>query len=175
MVTPDADAKPMTATAPNTPPKNDVPVLLTDFDGVFHALAEPVLDESFRLIDNPRLFLWVPILCEILAPFPDVKIIVSSDWRRIVDDENLVRLLGPVGNRFVGVMESYGGSRADEIKTEVRRRNLTRWLAIDDHPTVQVASRKNWRFIPCHPESGLSCERVQQELEQKLSRLRGKD
>jgi len=160
-----------TATTHSADTNNHVPVLLTDFDGVLHALGEPALDENFRLIDNPRLFLWVPILCEILAPFPDVKIIVSSDWRRIVDDENLVRLLGPVGNRFVGVMESYGGSRADEIKTEVRRRNLTRWLAIDDHPTVQVASRKNWRFIPCHPESGLSCERVQQELERKLNRL----
>jgi hypothetical protein len=149
--------------------------LLTDFDGVLHPLGEPALDENFRLVDNPRLFLWVPILCEILAPFPDVRIIVSSDWRRIVDDENLVRLLGPAGNRFIGVMETYGGSRADEIQSEVQRRKRKRWLAIDDHPTVQVASRRNWRFISCHPDSGLSCKRVQQELAQKLSKLHGKD
>ncbi|WP_316150582.1 HAD domain-containing protein [Cupriavidus sp. BIC8F] len=150
-------------------------VLFTDFDGVFHSADEPALDGAGRLIANKRLFVWLPILVDVLEPYPDVRIIVSSDWRRLLDDDGLRRVLGPLGHRFAGVVETWGISRADEILTEVRRRQLTRWLAIDDHPTVAIASRRDTRFIACAPAVGLSADTVQATLRSRLAGLSAPD
>ncbi|WP_319640913.1 HAD domain-containing protein [Ralstonia pickettii] len=104
-------------------------VLFLDFDGVLHAVDEPPLNGGGRLMANPRLFAWRPVLEDILAPYPKVRIIVSSDWRRLLDDDNLKRALGPLAPRFTGVVERWCASRVDEILTKARRRKLTTWLA----------------------------------------------
>ncbi|MDA0558329.1 HAD domain-containing protein [Burkholderia pseudomallei] len=144
-------------------------VLFTDFDGVLHAADEPALDSTGRLIANERLFAWLPILADILEPYPQVRLVVSSDWRRLLDDENLRLVLGPLGSRFAGIVETWGTSRADEILVEVRRRKLSRWLAIDDHPSVAIASRRDARFIACAPDTGLSAIEVQAALRSRLA------
>jgi hypothetical protein len=149
-------------------------VLFLDFDGVLHAVGEPAIDEDFRLIGNAGLFVWRPILEELLAPFPSVRIIVSSDWRRLFDDATLIRLLGPLGNRFVGVVESRGSCRAEEILAEVRRRKLAHWLALDDHPGVVAAQAEDRRFIACDSARGLSEVAVQRALSEQLSALPGR-
>ncbi|CBJ39332.1 conserved protein of unknown function [Ralstonia solanacearum CMR15] len=146
-------------------------VLFTDFDGVLHAADEPALDGTGRVIANERLFAWLPILVGILEPYPEVRLVVSSDWRRLLDDENLRLVLGPLGSRFVGIVETWGASRADEILAEVRRRKLTHWLALDDHPTVAIASRHEPRFIACMPDTGLSAPDVQAELRTRLAEV----
>lgn len=148
------------------------PVLFLDFDGVLHAQNEPALDENFRLLPNPRLFCWREILESELLPYPTVQIIVSSDWRRLFDDDNLVRLLGPLGPRFIGVVESYQHSRAEEIVTDASRRGLACWLAIDDHPSVcDARNNGDARFIACSPDTGLQSDKVQRELRRKLAEL----
>ena len=144
-------------------------LLFLDFDGVLHPVGEQALDENFRLIANPGLFVWRPILEQILVPFPSVRIVVSSDWRRLFDDENLVRLLGPLGSRFAGVVETYGSSRAAEIRTEAGRRMTSNWLAIDDHPSVVEARKSDGRFLACSPDTGLSDVEVQHDLRRKLA------
>jgi len=154
-----------------TDEQNNTPVLMLDFDGCLHELGEPAIDENFCVLDNPRLFRWMPILRQLLEPYPEVRLIISSDWRRILDDETLIRLLGSLGKRFYGVVETYGPSWHDEILTEVQRRGLNRWIALDDHPSIAIKSRRNWRFISYSPDSGLSDQRVQQELKRKLNRL----
>lgn len=148
-------------------------VLFLDFDGVLHALGEEALDFDGGLIANPRLFCWRPLLEHALAPHPHVRIIVSSDWRRLFDDENLSRLLGPaLGPRVIGAVSTSQASRAEEILAEARRRGLSGWLALDDHPSVASARRAgDARFIACSPKTGLSDARVQRELHRKLSAL----
>lgn len=145
--------------------------LFLDFDGVLHSEDDAQLDAGGKLIPNPRLFIWRPVLVEILAPYPDVEIIVSSDWRRVLDDDELRRMLGPLGERFKGVVESFGRSRAGQILVEVRQRKLTDWLAIDDHPTVARESRRDPRFIPCNPVTGLSDPDVQMKLREALANI----
>ena len=140
------------------------PVLFLDFDGVCHALDTAALDEDFKVISNPKLFEWLPILTDILEPFPNVKIIISSDWRRLFDDDSLIQILGPLGERFMGVVESRGSNRADEIRLEVTRRKLTRWVAIDDHASVVETSKTGPQFIACQPNIGLSSPSVQLKL-----------
>ncbi|MEX3939865.1 HAD domain-containing protein [Paraburkholderia sp. BR10937] len=144
------DFRPADVTA-TTPPEIEAtshPVLFLDFDGVLHACDELALDDNFRLIENPNLFMWCPVLERILAPFPEVRVVVSSDWRRRFDDAALIELLGPLGARFAGVVEGYGPTRAAEILAEVQRRSIALWLALDDHPSVVDARhglRKSWR------------------------------
>lgn len=71
------------------------PVLFLDFDGVLHGAHEVAVDDDGRVVlDNPRLFEHLPLLTEELAPYPELRIIVSSDWQRLFDDASLVRLLG---------------------------------------------------------------------------------
>ncbi len=129
------------------------------------------MDGAGRLIANERLFAWLPILVSLLEPYPEVQIVVSSDWRRLLDDENLRLVLGPLGSRFAGIVETWSASRADEILAEVRRRKLTHWLSIDDHPSVLAASRRDNRFIPCAPDAGLSAPAVQAKLRMRLAEV----
>jgi hypothetical protein len=145
--------------------------LFTDFDGVFHPADAATFDAAGQLVTDARLFAWLPVLVDILAPYPEVRIVVSSDWRRLLDDAGLKRVLGPLAPRFAGVVQTWGASRADEILAEVRRRQLTRWLALDDHPTVVAASRHNARFIACEPDTGLSALPVQTRLRATLANL----
>ena len=68
-------------------------VEFVDFDSVLRPLGEAAFDERFNLIKNANLFCWRSILEDLLEPHPSLMIIVSSDWRRLYDDEILVRLL----------------------------------------------------------------------------------
>lgn len=149
------------------------PVLFLDFDGVLHAVGEEALDENFRLIANPNLFCWRPILEQVLAPYPSVQILVSSDWRHLFDDESLASLLGAIlGPRVFGAVDTFQNSRAEEILREAVRRHVDYWLAIDDHPSVAKAREAgDSRFIVCSPSTGLSNPKVQRELRRKLAEL----
>ncbi|MGS1062664.1 HAD domain-containing protein [Burkholderia glumae] len=145
--------------------------LFLDFDGVLHPAEEIVRFGRTNILGNARLFVWLPVLEHILKPYPEVDIIVSSSWRLKLDDQSLVRVLGDLGSRFVGVVDNWQESRADEIRAEVARRKLTKWLAVDDHPTVIVASRRDSRFIACHPDTGLGEQTVQAHLRAVLSEI----
>ena len=149
------------------------PILFLDFDGVLHPFGEAAVDENYRLLPNPRLFCWRSILEDLLAPYPAVKIIVSSDWRRLFDQASLSVLLGEqLAERLVGVVEVDKESRAEEILAEAARRELRRWLAIDDHPSVVDARYAgDVRFVVCTSETGLGNPAVQRELGQRLAEL----
>jgi hypothetical protein len=70
-----------------------VRVIFLDFDGVVHPQEDP--DAAGRMR-------WIPILVHLLAPAPDVSIIVHSTWRYQYTDGELKELLGELGNRFIG-------------------------------------------------------------------------
>jgi hypothetical protein len=105
------------------------------------------------------------------AEHPAVQIIVRSGWHRLFDREKLMRLLGSLGNRFVGFMESYGSFRSEEILIQDRRRNLVRWLAVADHSSVVSAPAEVRLFIACASACVLSVEAVQRALMQMLFTL----
>jgi hypothetical protein len=147
------------------------PVLFLDFDGVLHPLGENAIDEYGQLLCNPDLFMWLPILEQLLDPFPELRIVVSSDWRRLFDDARLIALLGPLSARFDGVVETWGPSRLEEILREAARRQLSHWVALDDHPSVAGAALTDPRLIACAPDTGLSARTVQQALQAALGRL----
>lgn len=149
------------------------PVLFLDFDGVLHPEKAARLDRRLGRIVGENMFCWLPLLETLLAPYPELRILVTSDWRRHLSNESLKDLLGPLGSRFLDVVLTYSPSRYEEIATEVDKRQLQHWLALDDHLSVQEAAGSNERLIWCPPDKGLSSERVQRELAEKLARLMG--
>lgn len=147
-------------------------VIFLDFDGVLHKFGEDALDDEFRLLPNPNLFCWRGILAEALRPWPEVKIVISSDWARLFSDENLARLIGPeLGERMIGVVETRAADRAREVLKDAQRRGLSRWLALDDHDSVREhAEAGDARFIHCDPELGVSDPRVLLALRAELGK-----
>jgi hypothetical protein len=49
----------------------DRAVVFLDFDGVLHPVGLPAVDEDFRLIENPALSVWRPILERVACTVPD--------------------------------------------------------------------------------------------------------
>lgn len=143
-------------------------LLYLDYDGVLHPDGTPAIDEYGRLLNNPVLFCWLPVLVEILRPHPHVQIIVSSDWRRLFDDSALIRLLGPMGARFAGVVENIASNRAIEIAQDAGCRGKKDWLALDDHTSVKAAAQSDRRYIWCPPDAGVTDPHVQVALRSRF-------
>lgn len=150
---------------------NATPTLFLDFDGPLHSAEIQAINRHGEFIPHPELFAGVPVLNELLKPFPNVQIVVSSDWRLVVDDDTLKQLIGPLSTRFAGIMEISVSSRVEAIKEEARRRQLSKWLALDDHPTVAKVGKADSRFIVCDPIVGIASPAVQQELVKKIHAL----
>jgi len=146
-------------------------ILFLDFDGVLHP-SETSPSANYLRSPDPSLFIWLPTLATVLAPFPEVHIVVSSDWRTCHDDDDLRQILGPLGDRRIGITETYSEtSRVEEILEAVKDRELERWLALDDHESVRIAALDDSRFVWCSSDAGISDVGVQKRLRKQLALL----
>lgn len=118
------------------------PVLYLDFDGVLHP------DEVYRVrgrivlqCDGMNLFEWAPLLAEHLEPYPDVRIVLSTSWVRVLSfKEARAWLPDALGSRVIGAtwhsaMDQFWWqnlSRYQQICLHAKRHRISRWLAIDD-------------------------------------------
>jgi hypothetical protein len=120
----------------------DVPVLYLDFDGVLHP------DEVYRIrgqivlrYDGIGLFEWAPLLAEYLEPHPDVRIILSTSWVRVLSftgarawlpDAIAKRVIGATWHSAMNQTWWLGLSRYEQISRHAQRHRIARWLAVDD-------------------------------------------
>lgn len=118
------------------------PVLYLDFDGVLHP------DEVYRLrgkivlkCDGMNLFEWAPLLVEQLEPYPDLRIVLSTSWVRVLSfnkarawlPEALQhRVIGATWHREMDQNWWQLLSRYQQVSLHARRHKVARWLAIDD-------------------------------------------
>ncbi|MBS1210584.1 MAG: hypothetical protein H6R19_2982 [Proteobacteria bacterium] len=112
-------------------------LIFLDFDGVLHS------------VRNAQLFEHVERLAQVLAPHPEVHIVVSSSWRNAHDEEELQGFLWPLAERMLGVTPQLASAlRQHEIEAWLND-NATRhaaedaagcevsdWIAIDDMPRL---------------------------------------
>ena len=134
-------------------------LLFLEFDGVLH----PARDGA----DISQHFLWLDILVQLLAPWPDVGLVVRSTWRYIHTPAKLRALLGLLGPRFVCRVPR--GPRQKAIEWFLHLIPcFTNYLTVDDAPNEFTASAGE-RLLVCHLSAGISEPWVQAQIRARLN------
>lgn len=160
--------------------KRPLMVCYCDFDGVTHDDAVFVSLQGDIHIRTPgrTLFEWLPILEELLAPYPDVKIVLSTSWVRFKGFEFAKsRLTASLQSRVIGatfdnrVTQKYDFddmSRGQQICADVERRMPARWFAIDNDGKDWPAWCRDL-LIKTNDRLGLSEPGVQDQIRKILA------
>ena len=185
-----ASASTLGTSGPASPTGNADVILYLDLDGVVQhesVLFHPKRGIYMSPAEAPArtLFEWVPILVDILAPYPSVRLVLSSSWCvRPGYGKTLKRLPLELRTRFVGgtYHREFHGSdpwgkesflrkpRGLQVLEDVERRKPRRWLALDDDVEDWPESTLQ-HLIACDGRTGLSSVRVQYELKTRLAKL----
>ena len=117
-----------------------------DYDGVLHR-GDAYRTRGGIVSSDPgriRLFEFADVLNELLAPYPDVELVLATSWVKVLGF-NLARDALPVEGlrqrvrgatyhtRFHDAHKWNGIARGEQILRYVSRHRLVRWLALDDH------------------------------------------
>lgn len=120
-------------------------VLYLDFDGVLHP--EPVyrhpkggLYFGAECVGH-TLFENAGLLIDALEPYPQVAIVLSTSWVRVLSYSRAKDYLPePLRRRVIGATFHSGMdkrefdamTRGGQVLADARRRGITRWVAVDD-------------------------------------------
>ncbi|MDY7548576.1 HAD domain-containing protein [Glaciimonas sp. Gout2] len=119
-------------------------ILYLDFNGVLHDGMVMRNRKRGMYITNPErsFFEWMPILEELLAPHPDVKIVLSTSWvralgfdatRQELSEELRARVLGSTFHHPKLLQSEFDiMPRGMQIWNDVEQRKPDSWFAIDD-------------------------------------------
>jgi hypothetical protein len=154
-------------------------ILFLDFDGVLHP--EYVYLENGRpmLKGEGTLFMWAPLLVEALAPFPNVRIVLSTTWvrrrgfhraKKVLPDALARRVVGATWHTDMLHMGWGEHTRYGQIAGHVMRAHLSDWVAIDDDDYGWQDSARE-RLVHTDGVLGLSGPGAVQELQEKLRRF----
>lgn len=155
-------------------------VVYLDFDGVLHPEFVYMNPEKGPFLDpdivGHQLFEHTQLLAELLAPHPDVRLVLSTSWVVIFGFERALQHLPPelrarvIGATFQSEMNRYDWGqmpRGYQILTDVRRRLPRQWMAVDDDAKDWPAAHKK-RLIQSHGTDGLGHPGVTDALRQRL-------
>lgn len=159
-------------------------VCYLDYDGVLHQ--ESVLLRRGRIfvaMPGHCLFEWEGILCELLKPYPDVKIVLSTPWvrwssfsyaKRCLNPALQARVVGATFHRRWMVAEEFAElSRGMQILGDVLRRKPSDWFAIDDDGFDWPAWCRN-KLVLTQQQIGLNDLSVQRDIRRRLKRWQPK-
>lgn len=162
---------------------SDSAILYTDFDNTLHA-AHAYMTTSGIVAGSPSvtLFEFAPILEDLLAPYGQVRIVLSTSWVEVLGyEEARSRLpLESLRNRVVGATYDPQSSQASvwsstargiQVLRHVRRHGVKRWLAIDDDRSGFEGYES--RLIHCQQGVGLGDKDVQQLFARRLELMFG--
>ncbi|MNC11214.1 hypothetical protein D3C76_369360 [compost metagenome] len=156
-------------------------VLFLDFDGVLHPDAVYLSRQGPTLKAEGALFMWAPILVDLLKDFPTISLVLSTSWVRhlgykralgYLPHELQQRVIGATWHSFMAkgwVNENQwdGKTRYDQVCRYAARSQLQHWIALDDD--VQGWSEGSAQhLIACAPELGLSSAQTQTALQRRL-------
>jgi hypothetical protein len=154
--------------------------LFLDFDGVLHPDEVYVNNNGTPLLPSHKgsLFMWAPVLVELLDPYPNVRIILSTDWvRRLGTKEAADYLVEPLKARVVGSTAASRGwkgwkERGIAVENYVNQNAVAhgRWIALDDDDAGwTIEGRRN--LIWCDADQGISSAAVQADLAERLKAM----
>jgi len=158
-------------------------LLYLDFDGVLHheAVYQHPTKGPYIKTDAPghQLFQHVPILEELLAPYPDVQIVLSTSWAVSPGFAKAAKKLPMelrqrcIGSTYHSAMDKFlfrEAPRGMQVWADVLRRQPRAWLALDD----DWLHWPKWaldNFVQTHPILGISAPEVRSEIEQKMKAM----
>lgn len=158
-------------------------VLYLDFDGVLHHEAVYYHPRRGIYINAPgyALFQWMPLLEMLLAPHPDVKIVLSTSWVRARRFSFAKKHLSPLlQERVIGATFHHREMRLDEfvakprgvqIAEDVARRKPEFWLALDDDYFGWPAQYEG-NLIRTDGATGISTPSVKHAIQTRLESFR---
>jgi HAD domain in Swiss Army Knife RNA repair proteins len=155
-----------------------------DYDAVLHD--GNVLRNRSRgmYINTPgRIFFeWMPILEELLTPYPDLKIVLSTTWvRELGFDAAKHELSAALRERVIGSTFLHPNivkaefdtmSRGMQILGDVERRKPEHWFALDDDAYGWPARHRE-HLIQTSDQLGLSDPAVQTQVRNRLAAIYG--
>lgn len=132
-----------------------------------------------------RLFEHAELLADLLEPYPQVRIVLSTSWVRVYRSVRKVtrklpprlraRVIGATYHSRMDPVEFAAAPRGMQVWADVRRRKPQAWLALDDeHEGWPTWCRDH--LVRTDPVLGISEPSVLEELKTKLeamSRERG--
>ncbi|WP_240160748.1 HAD domain-containing protein [Burkholderia sp. Ax-1719] len=153
-------------------------ILFLDVDGVLHrGIARRVGNRVISSAPDIELFEFVPVLEELLRPYPSVEIVLSSDWALVLGIEFTRDAMASeeLGRRIIGA--TYEGETLDagvwpvlprgaQVLDYVRRNSPMRWLAVDDRSDGFEAFRG--QLVHCQTDVGLGDDVVVEQFRQQL-------
>lgn len=159
-------------------------VLYLDFDGVLHPESVWWSSKRGAFLDDTlaahghQLFEHCGRLEELLLPYPNVQIVLSTSWVRTYSFQRAAKRLPPglrrrcVGATFHSQMDRVTFEalpRGLQVLADVLRRRSKRWLALDD-------VNDGWGehlgdVVLTHEVQGIAHPAVMQDLRMKLSRF----
>jgi len=167
-------------------------ILFLDYDGVLHPDAAYLVRGKPVLRAEGELFMWASILEDALAPYPQIQIVLSTSWVRVLKNFARTKAYLPplLRARVIGatwhsaMARGYEGTHRVDSSwfTEMSRygqiaRHLSRagpraesWLAIDDDSEGWPAALRD-HLIETNGASGLSSESVQIMLRERLKKM----
>lgn len=156
-----------------------LPTLFLDFDGVLHP------DEVYRVgerivlrMDGFNLFEFAEVLSELIAPYSELQIVLSTSWVRQLGFE-VARAYLPesLQRRVVGatwhetVPRGWDKlTRYQQIQRNVAAHRHERWLAIDDDCRGWSDEHRS-NIVVTDSLLGLGAASAQDELRDKLALL----
>jgi hypothetical protein len=157
-------------------------VLYLDFDGVLHhenVLWHPRIGAYLSAHDEYVLFQHTELLEETLAPYPQVRIVLSTSWVRrygcTTSAKNLrpsvrARVIGATFHSRMDEAEFAAAPRGMQVWSDVLRRKPRDWLTLDDDYLDWPAWCRD-KYIRTHEHEGISDPAVLAELNMKLREM----
>lgn len=170
-------------------------ILFLDYDGVLHPDDAYLVKGKPMLEGDGHLFMWAPILEELLAPYPALNIVLSTSWVRVLGFTRARdylphglrhRVIGSTWHSAMG-RHSEGAHRvelnwfveATRFGQIARYRSragsrAAKWLAVDDDANGWDEALRS-HLVETDSDTGLFGHLAQQELAQKLGCIANED
>lgn len=157
-------------------------VLYVDYDSPLHhenVWWHPRRGPYIKAGPEFSLFQYVNLLAEVLDPYPDLRIVLSTSWvRRYTFSKAAKRLPPSLRERVIGATyhsEMHEASfaatpRGLQIWADVLRRRPRDWIALDDDDLHWPAWCRE-KLVRTHDELGISEPNVLAELKTKLAMM----
>lgn len=155
-------------------------VLYLDFDGVLHpgpVYRHPKRGMYFGVAHGSHaLFENADALTEALAPYPNVALVLSTSWVRVLGYSRAKAYLPePLRNRVIGstfhsrmnLREFEAMPRGHQVLADATRRGVCTWLAVDDDDEGWLASAST-HLVLTDETLGIAEPRVAKALAEQL-------